>query len=227
VCLVLIIDPRESLMPFMVTALKITDDQRIKPSKMGLGAIAVFIAGLTVAVPAVFWANYNYGAQSKDKWVMKKVPQMNFNQAEKTVTELTNAGTLADSEAFTTWERITRIRPEPQYLWSVGIGVALVLILSVLRLRFTWWPLHPVLFLVWNTYPLTHHYAVSFLIGWFIKMVVTKIGGAQKYRQFKPLMIGFIAGDLLGGLLFMAHGAIYYASYGLIPKEYMLFEGIR
>ncbi len=228
VCLVLIIDPRECLMPFMVTVLKIADDHKIKTSHMGWGSVGVLLAGLAVAFPVVIWANYNYGAPVQERWAMEKVPKMNFNQAEKTVRQLTNSGELEQSEGFTAWERIKNIHPERHFLAAAGIGVALVLILSILRLRFVWWPLHPVLFLVWNTYPMTK-VSASFLLGWFIKTVVTRLGGAQKYHQIKPLMIGAIAGDLLGGLIFMVHGALYYYVYDLIPKqfppEYQIFPG--
>jgi hypothetical protein len=63
----------------------------------------------------------------------------------------------------------------------------------------------------------------SLLLGWVIKRFVTHMAGAQKYRQLKVLMIGFIAGDLVSGLIFMAHGAAYYAVYRLMPKIYPIY----
>ena len=43
--------------------------------------------------------------------------------------------------------------------------------------------------------------AWSFLIGWVIKIVVTRYGGARLYKRLKPLMIGLIVGDVLGRFL--------------------------
>jgi hypothetical protein len=106
----------------------------------------------------------------------------------------------------------------------MGSGFVLVLITSLLRLRFTWWPLHPVLFLCWGTYP-AMAFSASLMVGWMIKTAVTKFGGGKKYHELKPLMIGIIAGDLLGGLLFMAVSGIYYARTGIAPMNYWIFPG--
>ena len=97
-----------------------------------------------------------------------------------------------------------------------------VLIFGALRLRFSWWPLHPIIFLVWATWPM-QAYCHSFLLGWFIKKMVMKYGGADAYRRFRPFMIGVIIGDILGGAVFMAVGAIYYAATGLEPMRYIIF----
>jgi hypothetical protein len=102
--------------------------------------------------------------------------------------------------------------------------VALVLLFSFLRLRFSWWPLHPVLFLVVATHPMAR-FNHSFLLGWAIKEAVTRWGGQRTYQQCKPFMIGLIAGDLLGALVFMVTGAVYYAITGQKPPQYHAFGG--
>jgi hypothetical protein len=91
-----------------------------------------------------------------------------------------------------------------------------------LRLRFTWWPLHPVMFLVWTTWPI-QMFGASFLLGWALKVAVTRLGGTRLHNRCKPLMIGMVAGELLGALTFMVHGAIYYAVTDMLPKEYRIF----
>ena len=87
------------------------------------------------------------------------------------------------------------------------------------RLRFTWWPLHPVLFLVWQNYP-GGVMAPSFLIGWFIKVMVTRYGGAGGYQSLKPLMIGLIAGDVLGAVMPLIIGGIKFMITGEPPMKY-------
>ncbi len=221
-CAVLVVDPRESLMPFLINGLKICDDQKVRVSRMGWGMAGVFAGGLALAVPLVLWVNYNYGSPSWDTYAMVRVPQRTFNPIERIVTELKGSEQLESSQDLKWWERLTHMNPDHRFLWAAGIGLVLFTGMSVLRLRFVWWPLHPVLFLVWRAHGLSH-FSFSFLLGWFIKVVVTHLGGAQKYQELKVLMIGIIAGDLLGGLIFMVHGAIYHAVYGLIPKIYLVF----
>jgi len=80
-----------------------------------------------------------------------------------------------------------------------------------------------VLFLVWETAPMSS-LSHSFLLGWFIKMAVTRLGGHRIYQKTKPLMIGLIAGDLLGPSIFILYGAVYYGMTGLLPAQYDYFH---
>jgi hypothetical protein len=92
------------------------------------------------------------------------------------------------------------MRPSRPFIYASTAGFGLVMLLSVLRLRLTWWPLHPALMVFWGTWPLAY-LGVSFLLGWLIKVAVTGLGGGQTYHRVKAMMIGIIAGDLLGELL--------------------------
>ena len=91
---------------------------------------------------------------------------------------------------------------------SLGIGLG--------RLRFAWWPLHPVVFVFLGGYQATLM-GVSFLIGWLIKIVVSRYGGARLYQRLKPLMIGIIAAEMVGALIPMLVGTVYYVIVGHQP----------
>jgi len=112
--------------------------------------------------------------------------------------------------------------PDTRFLWSAGSGVALVLVFGALRLRFPRFPLHPVMFLVWNTYAMWM-FSYSFLLGWLVKRSVTRYGGRAAYRQTTRFMFGVIVGDLLGGLIFMIISAVYYYVMGVTPTTYRVF----
>jgi len=90
---------------------------------------------------------------------------------------------------------------------------------TAIRLRWPKWPLHPVLFLIWNTYG-GRVFAASFLGGWGIKVLVTQYAGASWYQRLKPLMFGLIAGEMLGGLVPIAIGFVYWLATGLPPKVF-------
>lgn len=220
---VLAIDPRESLMPFFVNGLKLCDDQKVKPSRVGWAGALAFGVALTVAVPIALWANYSFGINRNDTWNTRNLPRLPYDTTSGVITKLKNSGELQQALSLTDLKRLTQMKPDANFLWAAGLGVALVLVVSFLRLRFTWWPLHPILFLVWGTFPIWQ-FSVSFLLGWFIKMAVTRLGGAQKYREILPLMIGVIAGDLLGGLFWMIHGGLYFALRHVPPPHtYQIF----
>lgn len=219
---VLAIDPRECLMPFMVNGLKMCDTAAVRPGRVGWTAIAVLAVALTVAVPVVLWANYNFGVQTADRWSSYNVPNDMFNVVDRAATKLRVTGELESSGGLSAIERVSNMRPDGRFFWAFGAGAVGVFALSALRRRFTWWPLHPVLLLVAGTWPI-EQFSHSFLLGWLIKVMVTKFGGAGRYRQGKAVMVGVIAGDLLGGLVFMAIGAIYYWQTGLYPIKYHVF----
>jgi len=96
----------------------------------------------------------------------------------------------------------------------VGVGMVLLVGISVLRLRYSWWPLHPVLILTMGSGALGK-FCFSFLLGWLLKVAIAKFGGTSKYEQFKPMLIGIIVGDLGGAFFIMLANWIYFAATGI------------
>ena len=220
---VLCLDPSMALMPHLTNALRMCDNLGVRPGRVGIGSIGTYVMGLAVAIPVVLWANYNYGI-TRYGWTYQRVPTMSFRPALGEIADLKLSGELAAGEQLTPLQRFSpaNIRPKPIFLWAFATGFGLVILVSLLRLRLSWWPLHPVIFLVWATYPMFCFFP-SFLLGWLIKTVVTRLGGYAAYQKTKPFMIGLIAGDVLGALVFMVAGAIYYGATGNMPVRYQYF----
>jgi len=220
-CAVMTIDPRECMMPFIINSLKMTSDLKVRASRIGPAAMITVVLGLAVAVPVVLWANYNFGMPAWDDWANNRAPKLPIDEVARSVGRLDATGQLDESLSYGPFERFAHVEPDRRFLWGVGAGFALVVACSFMRLRHTWWPLHPVIFLVWQTWPL-RMFGYSFLLGWAIKSAITKFGTRRAYEKCKVLMIGVIAGDILAGLLFMAVGAIYYAATGKVPEKYFI-----
>jgi hypothetical protein len=75
-------------------------------------------------------------------------------------------------------------------------GAGVVIILGLMRLRFWWWPLHPVGYIASNTWGF-HWWYLPFFIGWAIKTLVVRYGGLRLYRRSVPFAVGLIVGDML------------------------------
>ena len=88
------------------------------------------------------------------------------------------------------------VDPRPEGVFYIGAGAAVCLLLSILRLRFLWWPLHPIGYILSNSLPIAYG-LVPFFIAWVVKVLVTRYGGLRLYRATLPLAIGLIVGDLL------------------------------
>jgi len=213
-----------SVFGFLVNGLKVCERLKVRPGRVAVASGGVFAVAVAVAVVVALWANYNYGMFGRDKWAAENVPNMTFGVVETSLSKLTEQQ-LDAAAALGPLDRLAAMRPNRRFLWSAGIGLALVGALSFLRLRYARFPIHPLIFLVWGTYPVgMFHY--SFLMGWLIKAIVVKYGvGRQTYHRTRRFMFGVIAGDLLGGLIFMAAGAIYWWRTGYFPTVYRVFPG--
>jgi hypothetical protein len=220
-CAVLCIDQSQGIMPYFINGLRICDNVKVSPGRAGTSTVGVFVICLVVAIPVCIWAHYNWGHPVYG-WSHHRIPTMAFRPAQLTVDRLNNSGQLEDSQSLSPVGRLVNMRPKKGFAWSFLSGVVLVLIFSVLRLRYAWWPLHPVLFLAWTTYPL-RVFCYSFMLGWILKTVITRLGGHSAFRKTMPLMIGLIAADVLGALVFIIVGAVYYAVTGLQPINYTIF----
>ena len=76
------------------------------------------------------------------------------------------------------------------------IGFTLTVLLSIMRLRFVWWPLHPIgytMFSSWATFQLWF----SIMLGWAVKYGVLKYGGLKVYRQIRPVFLGLVLGEVV------------------------------
>jgi hypothetical protein len=123
---------------------------------------------------------------------------------------------LATAGAADGWgglQRFSDMKPSAMFVISTAIGLALVLGLYGARLRWAWWPLHPVVFMVWGSNVSARLYG-SFLAGWLAKTLITRFAGATGYRRARPFFIGMISGEVAVGLMWMIVGAIHYAYVG-------------
>lgn len=220
-CAVLCLDPSQALMPYFVNALRMCEILKVKVAHVAWGGWTTYVACLVVAIVVVLWAQYNFGAP-RTSWPYRRVPTMTFRPAARAVDKLLAQDRLAASETLGPVQRVLNIRPQDTFPWWFGTGFVLVLITSAARMRFPRWPLHPVVFLLWATYPtaMLHH---SFLLGWLIKVCVLRFGGQALYHRCKPFMAGLIAGEVLGAMTFMVVGAIYYGVQAKLPVSYTVF----
>jgi hypothetical protein len=95
-------------------------------------------------------------------------------------------------------------------------------LLSFLRLRYAWWPLHPLGYLLVLTYGIAHLW-FSIMLGWLARTLVLRFGGAKFYTDAKPFFIGLIVGEsmaaggwLVVGIVLSALG-VPYRPYSIMP----------
>ncbi len=220
--MMLIVDPRELLMPFLANGLKMGQTTgKASPGKLAPWLGVMIVTGFLAAGGATLSWQYYKGVNGVDGWTKKALPSMPFDRLSTSLSESAAEGSLTASVQAGGFDASAIDLDPTLYSW-MGLGVVLVLATAIARLRLPWWPLHPVLFVVWCTYPITQ-FAFSFLIGWAIKAAVMRGGGARGYQALRPLMVGIIAGELFMGILWIGVGAMYYWITGLAPTSYRIF----
>jgi hypothetical protein len=144
-----------------------------------LGGAAVFIA---------FWAilhlMYSYGAEGKSR--------MTFG-----------------AEAYntlTSWIKSPQPGKFPEFM-AIVIGFGIAFLLQFLRMRFPWWPLHPLAFAVTSSYEINLVWGPLFL-AWIFKSLILRYGGRGGFHRSLPFFIGLMLGQFVVGSLWNIYGII-------------------
>ncbi|MEA3400352.1 MAG: DUF6785 family protein [Armatimonadota bacterium] len=78
----------------------------------------------------------------------------------------------------------------------MGYAALKLALLSFLRIRFVWWPLHPVAYAMsFNVYVIREW--LSVLIGWLCQTVAMRYGGYRAVQRYRPFFLGLILGAML------------------------------
>jgi hypothetical protein len=115
----------------------------------------------------------------------------------------------------------THVRPEttPGAEWGhVAVGAVMVGALMVGRVLFVSWPLHPLGLLLMTAGPMQAFW-FSIFIGWGVKSLLLKYGGAGAYRRARAFFIGLIVGEMLSAGAWMIIGLVTQGAvrYSFLP----------
>ena len=218
-------DPREALMPYVQNGLKMAENTGVR--RTPLAWIAFGAMAIALVVCFISWTKGIYQDGSfNDNWASVSVPSIHLDAAARGLDMLADTGLqkAADSTSGVAKLGLVSGIGHARELSWICIGGAAVVFFSMLRFSFGWWPLHPVLFLVWGTYPMQCSWP-SFMLGWAIKQLMVKFAGGKSYNQFKPFFIGIVLGEIFAVAVVIVVGFLYYLSTGTIAKTYSIMPG--
>ncbi len=168
-------DLRAFLMPSFIQSLKLAHERRIRARPlMALVAVCTCIA-FCLSV----WMNVRLGYENSGLQM-----SLGFREQAPYVAPV-NVKTMMNGARDANWTN---------GLWLMA-GVVFTYALMLARSHFFWFPLHPLGFVMCQTYPM-HALWFSIFLGWACKVLVTRFGGNAAYRQIMPLFLGLAAGDV-------------------------------
>jgi len=100
---------------------------------------------------------------------------------------------------------------------SMGAGAVMVAALMWLRVNFVWWPVHPLGFVMANVWASLNLW-FSLFLGWLCKLLTIRYFGLRGYMRLRPLFLGIIMGDVLGGVLWQIVG--WFTGLGFTVTRY-------
>lgn len=189
------VDLRESIMPSLFHASKLSDGSR--PGRRFLSGILLAIGcGVLVSFVAMLTLYYKYGISGlPDTWAVESTRKVHESAA------------------------LLIKHPEGVNSWAVIFSIAGGVFMSLLVMgyhHFIWWPLHPIGYLTAYSSAMQILW-FGFFVGWLCNALVIRYGGVNLYREVKLLFIGLIAGDMLMAILWLVVGIFAPVSYHVLP----------
>ena len=113
------------------------------------------------------------------------------------------------TESFRRLEGWLTTMPPPNLpvVGFVIFGFVGTILLSLLRMRFLWWSLHPVGYAISGSWAINPMIG-SIFIGWLLKWIVLKYGGISWHRAAIPLFLGVVLGEFMGGAIWSLLGIV-------------------
>lgn len=172
---------RGNPMPFQLEGFKLAERAEASTSNLWkLMMLSVFV-GISLCFIAFLQAAYKFG----------------------------NLGIWRGQETYSNLQRWLTYptKTDGVFVGFASFGFIFILMIMALRLRFFWWPLHPV------AYPLAGCYYFNnlwfpFFIAWIIKWLLLRFGGIHSYRRALPFFFGLILGEFLIGSLWGIGGLL-------------------
>lgn len=95
---------------------------------------------------------------------------------------------------------VNPLPPNVTAMGFVGIGFGLSTLMGWMRLRYLWFPLHPLAYAIGHSWGVVQLWTPLF-IGGTIKYMLLRFGGLPTYRRALPFFFGLILGEItVGGL---------------------------
>ena len=192
----LFLDLRESLMPSLVHASRITEKISQRRRLVTVITITLLIA-VAVSFITMLALCYKYG-----------IRELGLDWASRsTLHTYENVVALIENPPETSrWVRTFAL-----------IGAAVMLLLVVGYHRFFWWPLHPIGYLTCYSSAMRILW-FSFFVGWLCNAMCMRYGGVVLFKRIRYLFIGLIIGDFLMGGIWALAGLFSDASYQVLPS---------
>jgi hypothetical protein len=183
-------------MPAFMDSMKGAEIAGAGRRSMAAGVALALVFASFFAVALQLWLSYTRGGMRMNIW---------FYHANPVIYMSETYGILRGDQPY---------RPD-MAVWF-GVGSIFTLFLYAMRSRLWWWPFHPLGYAMSCAWP-TSVYWSSFFVGWLVKSMVQRYGGARVYQRFRPFFLGLILGEFCSAFLWALASIFFGVSTPGIP----------
>lgn len=213
-------DTRELLVGMFQTGIRVTDQSLDRPRRRtGVALMACVVLSLGVGyvtswasmlkVEYTFAQTTSVDARTPNNYGVEDAPRANI-LSPMAAYQSRSIGQESKS-------------PLASPLLQVGFGAVVVGVCSALRVLLSWWPLHPVGFVVLYSFA-TQKIWFSIFVGWVLKVAVVRIGGASLLKAGRPVFTGLILGESFAAAFWLLVNVVLHLR-GLEYKPMMFLPG--
>jgi len=172
-------DYRPQQMPHQLEAFKIAEQANLSNRRMLVAVLTAAVIGVLVAFWVQLHLYYKHGAASGyfGPWALGYGREY-FRRLRNWIYYPTNTDWIA--------------------VLFMGVGFSVMALLTYLRVRFFWLPLHPLGYIMASNQEMSDLWA-PILICLFLKWIILRHGGIRSYRRAVPFFLGLVLGDYLMG----------------------------
>lgn len=169
-------DVRTSVMASSANGLKLADAAGARGASVFTGIALACVISLVATTWSFLTIAYHKGAVTLGGWFTNGLTQANLGW-------VTNAINLRPGIRF-------------DRFGFMAVGGAMYLVLSVLRDRFFWFPIHPIGLALGLAGPFQWNF-FSIFLAWTTKVIVLRYFGAKGYSLTRPFFLGLILGNFV------------------------------
>ncbi len=193
---VFMLDLRTFVMPSFLDSFKLAFEMSVPLRRLMPALALAIIVSIAFSYGSMLYTAYHYGGLSLSGWFCKASPQQPFKTLVQWLSQ-PQKPTLAG------WIFIL-------------VGAAITWLLSLARMRFTWWPLHPLGYAMGPSWPMIQLW-FSTLIGWLCKTLVMRYATVRSYRTARHFFLGLVVGE------FLAAGIWVFVAWVTATRGYRFF----
>ncbi|MHB0999439.1 MAG: DUF6785 family protein [Armatimonadota bacterium] len=178
---------RSHTMPSQLEAFKLASEHKINLRSLTFPLLAAFVISVIAGMWACLHVFYSEGALAKCQ----------------------GFGTWTGMETYSWLDNSlkTGFKAQPIRWVFAGSASGIVVLLSILRSKFAWFPLHPLGYcigpwMIWLWFPT--------IIAWVTKLLILRYGGLRMYRKALPFFLGLVLGDYVIGAIWSLIGVIWH-----------------